>query len=56
MISNCPVTFQDVKNYKPMFGPDFTLLKRKSVRRKQASVVIDYFEIPQEIINSRREL
>ena len=41
MIINCPVTFEDVKNAKLIFGPDTTLLKGKSVRRKPASVVTD---------------
>ena len=56
MIVNCPVTFSDVKNDKPIFGPDITSLKGKSVRRKPASVVMDYVEIPREILESRKEL
>ena len=35
-IVNCPVTFDDVKNAKLIFGPDITSLKGKSVRRKPA--------------------
>ena len=46
MIFTCPVTFYDVKNAKLIFGPDITSLKGKSVRRKPASVVTDYVEIP----------
>ena len=46
MIVNCPVIFSDVKNAKIVFGPDITSLKGKSVRRKPASVITDYFEIP----------
>ena len=56
MIVNCPVTFSDVKNDKLIFGPDITSLKGKSVRRKPASVVTDYVEIPREILESRKEL
>ena len=56
MIVNCPVTFSDVKNAKLIFGPDITSLKGKSVRRKPASVVTDYVEIPREILKSRKEL
>ena len=56
MIVNCPVTFSDVKNARLFFGPDITLLKVKSVRRKLASVVADYFDIPREILESRKEL
>ena len=49
MVVNFPVTFDDVKNAKLIFGPDITPLKEKSVRRKSASVVTDYVEIPREI-------
>ena len=56
MIVNCLVTFSDVKNAKLIFGPDITSLKGKSVRRKTASVVTDYIEIPREILKSRKEL
>ena len=56
IIVNCPVTFSDVKNSKLIFGPDITSLKRKSVRRKPASFVTDYVDIPKEILESRKEL
>ena len=56
MIVNCPVTFSDVKNAKLVFGPDINSLKGKSVRRKPASVVTDYVEIPREILELRKEL
>ena len=46
IIVNFPVTFDDVKNAKIIFGPDITLLKVKSVRCNPASVVTDYVEIP----------
>ena len=56
MIVNYPVTFSDIKNSKLIFGPDITSLKGKSVRKKPASVVTDYVEIPREILKSRKEL
>ena len=55
MIVNCPVTFDDVKNAKLIFGPDITSLKEKSVRRKPDSVIMDYVEIPKEILESCKE-
>ena len=55
-IINCPVTFDDVKNAKLIFGPDITLLKVKLVTRKPASVVTDYVEISKEIFESCKEL
>ena len=56
MIVNCLVTFSDVKNAKLIFGPDITSLKGKSGRRKPASVVTDYVDIPREILESHKEL
>ena len=56
MIVNYPVTFDDVKNAKIIFGPDITLLKGKSMRRKPAGVVTDSVGIPREILKSRKEL
>ena len=56
MIVNCPVTFDDIKNAKLVFGPDITSLKGKSVRCKPASVVTDYVDIPREILASRKEM
>ena len=56
IIVNCPITFSDVKKSKLVFGPDITSLKGKPVRRKPASVVTDYIEIPREILESHKEL
>ena len=56
MIVNCPVTFSNVKNVKYIFCPNITSLKGKSVRRKPASAVTDYVDIPREILESRKEL
>ena len=53
MIVKYPVTFDNVKNSKLIFGPDITSLKGKSAKRKPASVVTDYVEIPREILESR---
>ena len=53
---NFPVTFEDVKYSKLIFGPDVNSLKGKSVRRKPASVVTDYVEIHREILELCKEL
>ena len=55
MMVNFPVTFDNVKNAKLIFGP-VTSLKFKSVRRKPAIIVADYVEIPREILESRKDL
>ena len=56
MIVNCPVTFDDVKNDRLIFFLDVTLFKGKLVRRKPASIVTNYVEIPRYILESRKEL
>ena len=56
MIVNSPVTFDNVKNSKLLFGPDINSLKGKSVRRNPDSVVTDYVDIPREILESHKEL
>ena len=56
MIFNCPVTFDDVKKAKLISGTDITPFKNKSLSCNPASVVIDYVEIPREILESRKEL
>ena len=43
---NCPVTFDNVKNARLIFGPDVTSLKGKSASRNPASVIIEYIDIP----------
>ena len=56
MIVNCPITFDNVKNAKLIFGSDIISLKEKSVRRKPVSIVMDYIKIPREFFESRKEL
>ena len=56
IIVNFPVTFDNVRKTKLIFGPDITSLKGKSVRRKPDSFITDYVEIPREIIESRKEM
>ena len=56
MMHHFPVTLQDVKNSKLIFGPDATSLKGKSASCKPASVVTDYVKIPREILESLMEL
>ena len=56
IIVNSPVTLDDMKNAKLIFGPNITSLKGKPVRRKPASVLTDYVEIPKEILKSRKAL
>ena len=56
MIFECPVTFDDMKNDKLIFGPEITSSRGKSVRRKLARVVMEYVDIPREIPELRKEM
>ena len=56
MIVNFPVTFDDIKNTKLIFGPDITSVKGKALRHKPAIIPLDYVKIPQKILESRKHL
>ena len=49
-INNNPVTTDDIKIAKKIFGPDVGTLKGKTTCRKPLPVVNDYIEIPKELI------
>ena len=56
MITNNPVTTDDIKIAEKIFGPDIGAIKGKTTRRKPAPVVNDYVEIPKELISTQREV
>jgi hypothetical protein len=56
VINNNPVTTDDIKIAKKIFGPDIGALKGKTTRRKPAPVVNDQIEIPQELISAQRKV
>jgi len=49
LVKNCPITVEDVKIMKNIFGPDIGLLKGKSVRRQPIRSVKDEIYIPREL-------
>ena len=53
LISNNPVTTEDIEMAERIFGPDIGSLKGKTVRRKPAQVVNDNIEVPRELIASQ---
>ena len=56
MTVNYPVSFDDVKNAKVIFGPDIISVKGISVRHNPCSVVTDYVEITRDILDLHKEL
>jgi hypothetical protein len=50
MISNIPVTAEDIELAERIFGPDIGALKGKTIRQKPIPVVNDRIEIPKELI------
>jgi hypothetical protein len=50
LITNCPVTVQDIKNSNRIFGPDLANLRGKMIRSKPEHVRIEYMQIPQDFV------
>ena len=48
LISNCPVSKNDVTNAYKIFGPDLAGIQGRTVRQKSERVVTDYVEILQK--------
>jgi hypothetical protein len=56
MIKNCPINPSDVTNAKKIFGPDLATLKGKTVLQTPPLVMMDYVQIPQEIVSLNRNV
>ena len=50
LITNCPVTVQDVENANRIFGPDLANLRGKTIRTKLEHVRIEYVQIPWDFV------
>jgi hypothetical protein len=50
LVTNCPVTMQDVENANCIFGPDLTNLRRKTIRTKLEHIHIEYVQIPRVFV------
>lgn len=55
-ITNNPVTTKDIEIAGKIVGPDVSTLKRKTTRQKPAPVVHNYIEIPQELLDTQRDV
>eukprot|EP00957_Ditylum_brightwellii_P115998 8849311-Ditylum_brightwellii.AAC.1 len=52
LMSNCPITTQDIKNDKAIFGKDVGTLKGKTTQKTPLPVVADYVHVPLSIYQS----
>ena len=56
MISNNPVTTEDINVSERIFGPDIGALKGKTTRKKPIKVIDDHIKIPKELIASQHAI
>ena len=56
LILNCPVNVSDVARAEIFYGKDIHALKGKTTRSKPKQVVIDYMEIPKNILESNKNI
>ncbi len=50
LITNCPITVQDVENANTIFGPDLANLRGETIRTKPEHVRIEYVQIPRDFV------
>ena len=56
IITNCPVTTEDIGIAADIYGPDVGTLKGKSTRPKSTTYKENYIEIPPEIFEKHSDL
>ena len=56
LIRNCPITPQAVTITTTIFGPDIAALIGKTTRKSFEIVVTEYAEIPQRILDLKKEV
>ena len=54
LISNCPVTAEDLDRAEKIYGPSLPSLKGKTTRQRPDSVVSDYVAVPSSIMDANR--
>ncbi len=56
MIQDCPITTENIKHARTLFGPDLATIRGKTVRRKLTRVVTDYVDIPRTIVDVNKQV
>jgi hypothetical protein len=54
LLTNCPVTVQDVDNANRIFGPDLANLRGKTTRTKPEHVRVEYVQIPRDFVQLQK--
>ena len=50
MITNCPISIDDINDMNAIFGPEVPSQKGKTARRKPKPVVSNYANTPKDIL------
>ncbi len=54
VITNYPVTVQDIENANRIFGPNLANLRGKTIRTKPEHVCIEYVQIPWDFVELQK--
>eukprot|EP00957_Ditylum_brightwellii_P143011 10896631-Ditylum_brightwellii.AAC.1 len=56
LLPNSLISVKDINNAEFVFGPDLGTLKGKTVRKTPEPVVMDYIEVPRELIDLHKDV
>jgi hypothetical protein len=54
LISNCPITVNDITNSRAIHGPALASVRGKMVRRAAGLVVTDYVDVPRSLVQQHK--
>ena len=54
LISNCPITVNDITNSRAIHGPALASVRGKTVRRAAEPVVTDYVDVPRSLVQQHK--
>ena len=56
ILKEFPVTIYAINNAENIFGPDLYSIQGKTIRKNPKKVIVDFYELPEEIIKKYRNL